>query len=1129
MGSGGKVTQGVWRIEDCGSTVRKGRSQVEGTSAVDNTGGAFSFNQSLIEPPVCNISVNNHFEESVDVNSTDENGWTPLHLAAWKGQLDNARLLIEKGADINAENIFGRKPVHVAAESNNTNIIEFFLSKGMNVDDTDRYGRTPLYCASWNGHLGVVKYLVEKGADINAQDKGGETSLDAATDQKHDDVVGYLKQVQLNQELLIAAQYGNFDEVRDLVSQGASLNTKYSNGMTVMHSAAYGGNLDIVKYFVADAKNSLEIKDNGSRVPLHYAAYNGKLDVVKYFIDEEKVDVNLKDSDGQTALHMASGGSHLDVVEYLASKGADIKAKDKDGKTPLDIAIDQKHDSIVKYLKQAQLNEQLLAAVKDSDFNEVQGLVNRGANVNAKDKDGKTPLHYASQSYHRLGMVKYLISKGAGIDVKDNSGGTPEDEECYTNSDTMMKVFMQAHLDKELLLTVKNEKDLKTISDLIAKDIDDRTHGGFYYTWSGNLGTVEFLVSKDVSVNATDKYGCTLLHWAALKGHSDIAKFLVDKRANVNAKDILGRTPMHFVVMNNHKDIQGVYGRGPMYTAAENNDKEIIELFLMKGAGINEADGNGETPLHLASWGGHLDVLQYLINSGANVDTKDDSGKTSLDIARDKGHNNVVEYLQQTQSSLNRQLLAAVQGGGFNEAKGLIAKGANIDTKDEDSSTLLYSAAEIGDLDRIRFLLDNGSNIESKNGEYQATPLHGAVANYRLDAVKLLLSHDANVNAEDKGHWTPLHYAAGTDRLDIVKSLVDAGANLGAKGNYGKTPLDIAKDKGHSSIVNYLKERLEEERSARRERRHLPSESLNSVASSGTRSSSWINGLCGWAKEKGGKLASDLVNGLYRGTAKELKDSKLTDIQMDSSNQWKSKQPSYDQAQEMEFQYMSKYDARKSNDKNAGAYSKKRGNDRQAKQQYGSKMGNEQSVNQSRVVGNEKQQKLGVLHNGPKPTLSHHSNKNHSYFDGQPKKISERKEHIVNYKRCDDSSYKHSNQHKPTISANNKWSERISNERIDSRKMIGGTNQKQQGFHQNQQSSHNSKHAHLTRATAQVDVPSTLFALNMLAMKATNQKFNNTPLPKKIQKGMLHAEKVRAEALGRKVGERIEGTLWFTK
>ncbi len=514
----------------------------------------------------------------------------------------------------------------------------------MSIDDVDRYGRTPLYCASWNGHLGVVKYLVEKGADINAQDKGGKTSLDAATDQKHDDVIEYLKQVQLDQELLIAAQYSNFDEVRDLVNQGASLNVKYSDGMTVVHSAAYGGNLDIVKYFVANAKNILEIRDNGGRVPLHYAAYNGKLDVVKYFVDEGKVDVNLRDNDGQVPLHSASWSGHLDVVEYLISKGADINAKDKDGKTPLDVATDQKHNDVVGCLQQI-LNEQLLAAVQDGDFNKVKDLVNQGANINIKDNDDKTPLHYASQSFHHLDIVKYLISKDADIDAKDNNDRTPLD----VADSSIIKILRQAYLDKELLLTVKSEDDLKTINSLIAKGInggEDR-HGAYYFAWEGNLDTVKLIVEGEGSVNVADKYGCTLLHWSALKGHSDIAKLLVNKGANVNAKDILGRTPMHFAVMNNHKDIQDVYGRGSTYTTAESNDEEVIQLFLMRGASINEADKNGETPLHLASWGGHLDTLQHLINNGANIGTKDSSGKTPLDIAKDKGHNNIVEYLEQ--------------------------------------------------------------------------------------------------------------------------------------------------------------------------------------------------------------------------------------------------------------------------------------------------------------------------------------------------------------------------------------------------------------------------------------------------------------------------------------------------
>ncbi|WP_264336588.1 ankyrin repeat domain-containing protein [Wolbachia endosymbiont (group B) of Chorthippus brunneus] len=789
---GGKVTQGVWKIEDCGSSIR--RSKVEDTSAVDNTGGAFSFNQSLVEPPICNISVNNHFEESVDVNSTDENGWTLLHLAAWKGQLDNARLLIEKGADINAENIFGRKPIHVAAESNNTNIIEFFLSKGMNVDDTDRYGRTPLYCASWNGHLGVVKYLVEKGADINAQDKGGETSLDAATDQKHEDVVGYLKQVQLDQELLIAAQYGNFDEVRDLVSQGASLNAKYSNGMTVMHSAAYGGNLDIVKYFVADAKNSLEIKDNGGRVPLHYAAYNGKLDVVKYFIDEGEVDVNLKDSDGQTALHMASGGGRLDVVGYLASKGADIKAKDKDGKTPLDIAIDRKHDSIVKYLKQAQLNEQLLAAVKDSDFNEVQGLVNRGANVNAKDKDGKTPLHYASQSIYSLDIVRYLISKGADIDVKNKDGKTPLDLATQEN-DTGIAEFLkqtQLDLDKQLLTAVQD----------------------------CNLSKAEVLVSRGANINTKNDDGYTSLHLAVLKNFRSGIDYLIKEGANIDDKDNIGRAPLHWAARDGYLD--------------------IVQAITEGGANLDVKDKDNKTPSDLASWKGYDNIVQYLkqvqldkkllaaakgndyhevqilVSQGASLEAKDRNGRTSLYWASCNGYLGVVQCL--------------------------IDRGANLETRDNNGNTPLHCAAWSGQFDIVKSLVDSrkvGVNIKNDDGW---TPLHWASRAGYLDVVEYLVNNRASVDARDKDGTTPLGIARAVERTNIVKYLEKRLNKKGEKSVQRKRRHhhgDHDRHHGHLS------------------RQPLAIDSSDQpeiTASSGTRPSSWINNLFSWVKSSVGGL-----------------------------------------------------------------------------------------------------------------------------------------------------------------------------------------------------------------------------------------------------------------------------------
>ncbi len=730
---GGQVLQGMWIIEDCGSTVRKVRDIVSNAreeldqelldaakvgdmskvkdsvnrgadvNTKDRDGntpsrnavlkGHFGIFKYLVEngvslegkdhrcgPSICDASYSGNLDilkyligKGVDVNESDKNGWTPLHFAAWRGYLEVANFLIEKGANINVENIFGRKPIHVAAENNNKDIIEFFLSKGMSIDDTDRDGRTPLYYASWNGHLDMVKYLIDKGADIYIQDKGGITPLDAATDQKHDDVERYLKQVQLDKELLIAAQYGNLDEIRSLVGQGASLGAKYIDGRTLMHCAAYGGKLDVVEYLVAGEKSSLEVKDNSGKTPLHCAASNGKLDIVKYFVDEEKIDASIKDNSGWTPLHWASWNGHLDVAKYLIGRGANlVNIKDKDGKTPLDIADQKGYTDIVEILKQAQSGlykkyNELLIAVLENNLIKVKNLVsqgtsletkdsygwtllhfasiynysdmaeyliNKGVDINARDQYGKTPLHLTSW-FNRLDAMKCLISNNADINAKDNNGKTPLDGSGF-NSDAK-RVLMQAHLDKELLTTVEGNY-LEKIKGLIAQDVSKDRHGAYYYAWSGNLNMVKFLVERDVDVNATDKYGCTLLHWATLKGHLDVAKFLTSKGANVNAEDILGRKPIHFAVINDHRN--------------------IIEFLLDKGIIVNSADKQGHTPLHWASWSGHLDMVKYLIDKGANINAKCEADRTPLDIARGRGHSNIVKYLEE---KLNQEREKPVQ------------------------------------------------------------------------------------------------------------------------------------------------------------------------------------------------------------------------------------------------------------------------------------------------------------------------------------------------------------------------------------------------------------------------------------------------------------------------------------
>ena len=146
--------------------------------------------------------------------------------------------------------------------------------------------------------------------------------------------------------------------------------------------------------------------DNFNPLPI-----GSSLEVVRYFIEEQGIEVNnAARKYGHTPLHWAVVHSSLDVMQYLVSQGADVNAKDYGGATPLHFAT-AAHCSL--YV--------------------IQYLVLQGADLNMKDDRGRTPLHEAAdrQSWRNretvVGVLKYLISQGADVHAKDKDGQTPFD------------------------------------------------------------------------------------------------------------------------------------------------------------------------------------------------------------------------------------------------------------------------------------------------------------------------------------------------------------------------------------------------------------------------------------------------------------------------------------------------------------------------------------------------------------------------------------------------------------------------------------------------------------------------------------------------------------------------------
>lgn len=186
--------------------------------------------------------------QNVMTSSADAGG-TPLHYAAYTGQLDVVKLLISHGADINQVYNDGIVALHMAANQGHLDIVEFLIDKGADINQRTENGNTALIWAAAEHRLDVVKFLVDKDADINQTNNNGDTAL------------------------IYAAREGHVDVVKLLVDKGADVNHANKNGHTALHIAGLEGYLD--------------------------------LDVVKLLVDKV-ADINQADNRGNTALTILS-------------------------------------------------------------------------------------------------------------------------------------------------------------------------------------------------------------------------------------------------------------------------------------------------------------------------------------------------------------------------------------------------------------------------------------------------------------------------------------------------------------------------------------------------------------------------------------------------------------------------------------------------------------------------------------------------------------------------------------------------------------------------------------------------------------------------------------------------------
>jgi ankyrin repeat protein len=213
--------------------------------------------------------------------------------------------------------------------------------------------------------------------------------------------------------------------------------------------------------------------------------------------------------------------------------------------------------------------------------------VERGADVNGKNIDGKTPLHKACE-YVKDAIVSLLLEKAGDVNAKSNYGWTP-------------------------------------LHDASSK---------------GHEAVVSLLLENGADVNAKNKDGNTPLHLASWKEHEAVVSILLEKGANVDAKNDIGYTPLHDACMC-RKDaiISLLLEKGADQTITNNKgetplqklinydllsasiigDLKKVKQAIENGANVHAKEFRGSPPLHSASRRGHDAVVSFLLENGADV------------------------------------------------------------------------------------------------------------------------------------------------------------------------------------------------------------------------------------------------------------------------------------------------------------------------------------------------------------------------------------------------------------------------------------------------------------------------------------------------------------------------------
>ena len=359
-----------------------------------------------------------------------------IHQATLEGKIEKVKRMVEEGVDVNSGDEYGRTPLHLASEENHNIDMGVLIDLGADINAQDHQGRTPLMYAAAKGKEGAAVFLVSRQANVNIEDVDGMRAYEWARSGGNPDLANFLGLItannnESNMKSSIKIDDKEFaknlknqirnslpqdqiesDDIDDVVNQVMStisdIRSNIQNNETsqatnnVYHLGQFNIDQDTPELIVVQAGNQL-LKE-GIDYEINYQL--GRVVIINDDLLKQgiPISVSYEDPSLKKINSNSNSGNRTDSKQHetfhVTNKGYQLRQFDIDDDAP-----------------------ELFNAIRNGLITDCKSLLSNGVSVNASDDTGQTALMVAAKT-NRIEIAKFLIEKGADVNLNSKSGLT---------------------------------------------------------------------------------------------------------------------------------------------------------------------------------------------------------------------------------------------------------------------------------------------------------------------------------------------------------------------------------------------------------------------------------------------------------------------------------------------------------------------------------------------------------------------------------------------------------------------------------------------------------------------------------------------------------------------------------